>query len=140
MPSRRAVLGWSGVLLATAIPLRALWAAGDSTQLNVRSYGATGNGKTTDTRAIQAAIDAAGHSGGAIYFPPGEYISGTPHLRRRERESHPEVADRGNRPLTRIYPSGGRVHRRLTAGKPRLAREPGGLTACPMPFGASRCA
>ena len=83
MPSRRAVLGWSGVLLATAIPLRALWAAGDSTQLNVRSYGATGNGKTTDTRAIQAAIDAAGKSGGAMYFPPGEYISGTLHLRSR---------------------------------------------------------
>jgi hypothetical protein len=49
----------------------------------VRSYGAKGDGKTKDTRAIQAAIDAAGKSGGAIYFPSGEYVSGTLHLRSR---------------------------------------------------------
>ncbi len=83
MLSRRAVLGWSGILVAPTIPLRALSAAGDSTLLSVRSYGAKGNGKTKDTRAIQGAIDAAGKSGGTVYFPAGEYVSGTLHLRTR---------------------------------------------------------
>src|SRR6266511_3545746 len=51
MLSRRAVLGWSGILVAPTIPLRAL--------------------------------SAAGKSGGTVYFPAGEYVSGTLHLRTR---------------------------------------------------------
>jgi hypothetical protein len=50
----------------------------------VRDFGAKGNGKSKDTDAIQAAIDAAGRSGGgAVYVPPGEYVSGTLRLRDR---------------------------------------------------------
>jgi Pectate lyase superfamily protein/Glycosyl hydrolases family 28 len=49
----------------------------------VRDHGARGDGKTKDTRAIQAAIDAAAASNGTIFFPPGEYVSGTLHLRSR---------------------------------------------------------
>lgn len=45
---------------------------------NVKAYGATGNGFTDDTAAVQAAIDAAGVSpttgGSAVYFPSGLYI------------------------------------------------------------------
>ena len=52
---------------------------------NVRRYGATGNGSTDDTTAIQAAVDAchgfygsgsssAGYPGGVVYFPPGVYL------------------------------------------------------------------
>lgn len=37
-------------------------------------YGATGNGTTDDTAAIQAAINAAAAANGVCYFPPGTYI------------------------------------------------------------------
>ena len=49
---------------------------------NIRDYGATGR-KADDARpAIQKAIDAAGAAGGGtVYLPPGEYTSGTLHLR-----------------------------------------------------------
>jgi hypothetical protein len=41
--------------------------------LNVREFGATGNGITDDTTAIQSAITAAG-AGDAIIFPNGTYL------------------------------------------------------------------
>lgn len=48
---------------------------------NVRDYGAAGDGRTLDTRAIQAAVDACGAAGGVVWFPPGRYLSGTILLR-----------------------------------------------------------
>jgi polygalacturonase len=49
---------------------------------SVRSYGATGDGKTLDTAAINAAVKACSESGGGqVRFAPGRYISGTVHLR-----------------------------------------------------------
>jgi len=44
---------------------------------NVRDFGASGNGTTDDTSAIQAAINAAVNAGGGtVFFPPGVYSSG----------------------------------------------------------------
>jgi Glycosyl hydrolases family 28 len=49
---------------------------------NVKTYGATG-AKTDNARnAVQKAIDACAKAGGGtVYLPPGEYTSGTLHLR-----------------------------------------------------------
>ncbi len=40
---------------------------------NVRTFGATGNGVTDDTAAIQAAIDSL-KDGGTVYIPKGKYM------------------------------------------------------------------
>lgn len=43
----------------------------DSAPVNVRDFGATGDGTTDDTIAIKAAMAAA--EGSTVYFPPGHY-------------------------------------------------------------------
>ena len=49
---------------------------------NVRNYGATGYKSDNAQSAIQSAIDACAKAGGGrVYLPPGEYTSGTLHLR-----------------------------------------------------------
>jgi len=80
-----------GIALAIVATL-VLWAAKSNSgwvvrsrtpfYYNVRSYGAQGDGISEDTRALQAAIDAAAkHGGGLVLLPPGRYLSGTLHLR-----------------------------------------------------------
>ena len=49
---------------------------------NARDYGAAGDGATLDTRALQAAIDAAAQTGGGtVFVPAGKYVSGAIFLR-----------------------------------------------------------
>ncbi|MBQ7603904.1 MAG: right-handed parallel beta-helix repeat-containing protein [Clostridia bacterium] len=45
----------------------------DKKSVNVRSFGAAGNGVTDDTPAIQAAINSLKGQGGTLYFPAGVY-------------------------------------------------------------------
>ncbi len=48
---------------------------------DVKTYGATGNGSTLDSPAINAAIAAAGAAGGGVIaFPAGNYFCGSIHL------------------------------------------------------------
>lgn len=49
---------------------------------NIRSFGATGDGGSSDTIAINAAIEQCAKAGGGqVLFPPGRYVSGTIHLK-----------------------------------------------------------
>ncbi|HVZ30396.1 MAG TPA: glycoside hydrolase family 28 protein [Asticcacaulis sp.] len=50
--------------------------------VNIRDFGAKGDGKTIDSAAIDKAIDAASaRGGGVVYFPAGTYASYTIHLK-----------------------------------------------------------
>jgi len=54
----------------------------DGKAYNVKDYGATGDGKTLDTEAINKAIAAAvAAGGGTVYFPAGTYASHSIHLK-----------------------------------------------------------
>ena len=49
---------------------------------NVTDYGAKGDGLTNNTLAINAAIEAAAkNGGGTVFFPAGEYLSFTIHMK-----------------------------------------------------------
>ena len=67
---------------ATDLPAPGTRIALSGTAFNVRDFGAAGDGKALNTRAIQAAIDrchAAG--GGCVLVPPGVYVTGTVRLK-----------------------------------------------------------
>jgi hypothetical protein len=48
---------------------------------DARAYGAKGDGATSDTAALQAAIDAAGGTGGSVVVRGGTFLTGTLALR-----------------------------------------------------------
>ena len=66
-------------LVATAAGGTGRWVRQYSETVNVRWFGATGDGTTNDAAAIQAAINAvATAGGGVVLFPPGTYAITTP--------------------------------------------------------------
>jgi polygalacturonase len=87
--ARRDLLKFGGMGLAAAaatMPVSA-YAATKSEHPNmglfdVRTYGATGDGKTVDTPAINRAIEAAAAAGGGtVLFPAGTYLCFSIHLK-----------------------------------------------------------
>jgi polygalacturonase len=82
--SRRNVMTWAGALAAATVPgfqpsasaqANSAKSAGQG-WFNIRNYGATGDGKTIDSPAINAAIEAAAAAGGGtVFFPAGTYAS-----------------------------------------------------------------
>ena len=77
----------AGALIATSADAKAQGGTvrpGEKTPLffDVRTYGAVGDGKTIDSHAINAAIDAAAAAGGGtVVFPAGVYASYSIHLK-----------------------------------------------------------
>src|SRR5512132_960214 len=56
--------------------------APQSAVYNVKTFGATGDGKTIDTPSVNKTIDtAAAAGGGTVYFPAGNYLSVSIHLK-----------------------------------------------------------
>ena len=69
------------ILLLLLFPLT-LVAQPHAFSLNVQDFGATGKVDQTCTAIIQSAIDSANAAGGGVvYFPPGEYLSGSINLK-----------------------------------------------------------
>ena len=82
--ARTRALEQARALVGTSLPESAALAAllaelgavgGPTAIVNVRhpTYGATGNGSTDDTTALQAALTAGATLGLPVYFPPGTY-------------------------------------------------------------------
>lgn len=72
--------GAAGMSMLAALPARARPLP--MGMVNVRDFGARGDGHHIDSPAIDRAIaHAAQRGGGTIYFPPGTYASYTVHLR-----------------------------------------------------------
>jgi polygalacturonase len=76
------LLGSTGLAASAAYalpftgPKKAAPPAPAPTLFDVRTYGATGDGKTVDSPAINKAIEAAAAAGGGtVYFPAGNYVS-----------------------------------------------------------------
>src|ERR1022692_2973347 len=82
---RLAGVGIAGAAVAVQADQGVLHAAASSAaagSFDVKTFGATGDGKTIDTAAIDKTIDAAvAAGGGTVIFPAGNYLSYSIHLK-----------------------------------------------------------
>jgi polygalacturonase len=75
------------LLLLAIVSLFTLCSTGQTTSnssgfYNVKNAGAKGNGQDLDTKYINASIEEASKAGGGtVYFPAGNYLSGSIHLK-----------------------------------------------------------
>lgn len=78
--ARSAMIGGASILLGAGA-LGAEQAPVGKGLLDARALGATGDGKTDDTAALQRALDAAGEIGGGVFLSPGVYLTRELHVR-----------------------------------------------------------
>ena len=89
--SGKALADWSGLMELKLAPkhkddprpeFRNLRWAVDEKVLNIKSYGAIGDGVTLNTEALQKTIDACSESGGGVvWIPAGKFVIGTVHIK-----------------------------------------------------------
>lgn len=80
---RKLLVGGGAGLAALLAPLPA-WADPRRGWVDVRDFGAKGDGRAIDTPAVNRAIDhVAARGGGTVYFPPGTYACYTIRLKSR---------------------------------------------------------
>jgi len=79
--NRRSFLGaclvGSAIASSPAAGAKSTAASRRQAVFNVQDFGVAATGQILDTKGLQSAINAAGQSGGTVYFPPGTYLSGT---------------------------------------------------------------
>jgi polygalacturonase len=85
--NRREIVGYAAASAATLTIIPSQVLGEPKTKLatgayNIKDFGATGNGKTLDTQAINKTIEACSTAGGGtVQVPAGIYLSGTVHLK-----------------------------------------------------------
>jgi len=67
------------IILVLLIPIPIIFA--NNYLFDVKDYGAKGDGIVLDTKAIQSAVDVAAEKGGTVFFPSGNYLTGTIYLK-----------------------------------------------------------
>jgi hypothetical protein len=75
-----AMMGGASMLLGTAAMASPPETA-DRPFIDARQFGAAGDGKTDDTAILQRALDAVGEQSGALFLPPGIYVTNELHVR-----------------------------------------------------------
>lgn len=76
-----------------------LWA---QAALNIRDFGAKGDGRTLDSPAINTAIDSCSRSGGGtVVIPAGTYLCGSIRLKSH---THLVLEDVKNKSVTNVVP------------------------------------
>jgi hypothetical protein len=77
--ARRTLTGAASFALG-AHAFGASLAKGNAGLINVREYGAAGDGTTDDTAALQKTLDAAAKGSGGVFVPPGMYLTRELHV------------------------------------------------------------
>jgi polygalacturonase len=69
---------WIGTIPMAILLLMLVPVEGSTAMFSVRDFGAKGDKQSNDRAAIQAAVEACSKAGGGtVYFPAGDYLSGT---------------------------------------------------------------
>ena len=80
--------------------------------LNIRDFGAVADGKTVNTKAVQAAVDRAGETGETVLVPGGVFITGTIHLNGASLHLEPGAVLKGSTNID-DYPAQDFIHNEM---------------------------